>query len=567
MAVVKVINGASSGQVIPLTKPISSVGRNKECDIVIDVNAVSRVHARFLKKGESFFLVDLNSRNKTKLNENTLEPDVEYPLRQGDRISICDIELLFFETDRPEPLQGPEVIDSEDDSTIHLVDSSRSDMMASMVKPEVKLKAILEITRNLSTNLKIDTVAPKILDSLLDLFNTAERAFLVLVKYEDTGKWSFRQTFFKGRIPKRSGLRQSLGGAPADEPRMRISRGIINQVFEQRKAVLSQDAGHDPNLPTSASIADLRIRSVMCVPLVTSDGEILGILQLDTSERKQFSPEDLDVLEAVARQATIALQNAAMHESLLQQERIRRDLGLAQTIQVRFLPRSVPTLAGYEFFAHYQAAYEVGGDYYDFVNLGGDQVAVAVGDVAGKGVAAALMMARFAGDTRGCLLTDREPAAAAMHVNRLLCEADIEEKFITLSLCVLDAAQSRLRYTSAGHLPLLVRRKDGRVEEYGEEIIAFPLGIDSESVYQQGEIALEPGDVVLVYSDGLTDARNNKDERYDTEKNGRLKRRLGEAGGGPASIGKAILQDVREFSADQVQFDDITLVAFGPRPE
>jgi serine phosphatase RsbU (regulator of sigma subunit)/pSer/pThr/pTyr-binding forkhead associated (FHA) protein len=566
MAVVKVINGSSPGQIIPLTKAVSSIGRNKECDIVIDVNAVSRNHARFVKKGESFFLVDLNSRNRTKLNENILDADIEYALRQGDRISICDVDLVFFQTDEPIS-PGPEVIETEEDSTIHLVDSSRSDMMASIVKPEVKLKAILEITRNLSTNLKIDSVAPKILDSLLDLFNTAERAFLVLVKHEDASKWSFRQTFFKGRIPKRSGLRQGLGAAPSDEPRMRISRGIINQVFEQRKAVLSQDAGQDPNLPTSASIADLRIRSVMCVPLVTSDGEILGILQLDTSERKQFNPEDLDVLEAVARQATIALQNATMHESLLQQERIRRDLGLAQTIQGRFLPRSVPSVPGYEFFAHYQAAYEVGGDYYDFVDLGSGQIAVAVGDVAGKGVAAALMMARFSGDTRGCILTNHEPAAAVTQVNRLLCDADIEEKFITLCLCVLDTTRRRLRYTSAGHLPILVRRKDGRVEEYGEDIIAFPLGIEPDSTYEQGEIELAPGDVVAVYSDGLTDARNNKDERYETEKHHRLKKRLGEAGGGPTSIGKAILQDVREFSADQVQFDDITLVCFGPRSE
>ena len=138
--------------------------------------------------------------------------------------------------------------------------------------------------------------------------------------------------------------------------------------------MLSQDASNDKNLPTSASIADLKIRSVMCVPLLTPDGQALGILQLDTSDRKQFHQEDLDVLTAVASQAAIAIQNAAMHESLLERERLDRDLKLAEQVQKRFLPQSVPTIPGFEFFAHYDPAYEVGGDYYDFVPLPGNRL-------------------------------------------------------------------------------------------------------------------------------------------------------------------------------------------------
>ena len=155
---------------------------------------------------------------------------------------------------------------------------------------------------------------------------------------------------------------------------MSISRSIVNHVLGQKKAVLSQDAGADKNLPTSASIADLKIRSVMCVPLLTPDGEALGIIQLDTSDRKQFHQEDLDVLAAVASQAAISIQNAAMHESLLERERLNRDLKLAEQVQKRFLPQSVPAIPGFEFFAHYDPAYEVGGDYYDFVPLPGNRL-------------------------------------------------------------------------------------------------------------------------------------------------------------------------------------------------
>ena len=167
--------------------------------------------------------------------------------------------------------------------------------MASMVKPEVKLKAILEIARNLSTELKIDTVAPEILDSLMELFPQAERLFLVLVDPET--KRLVRKAF--QYRPGRGG-RTSRRRSPADEVPMSISRSIVNHVLGQKKAVLSQDASSDKNLPTSASIADLKIRSVMCVPLLTPDGQALGIIQLDTSDRKQFHQEDLDVLAAVA---------------------------------------------------------------------------------------------------------------------------------------------------------------------------------------------------------------------------------------------------------------------------
>ena len=345
---------------------------------------------------------------------------------------------------------------------------------------------------------------------------------------------------------------------------MSISRSIVNHVLLQKKAILSQDAGADKNLPTSASIADLKIRSVMCVPLVTPDKEALGIIQLDTSDRKQFGQEDLDVLAAVAGQAAISIQNAQMHESLLERERLSRDLKLAEQVQKRFLPQTVPVIAGFEFFAHYDPAYEVGGDYYDFVPLPGDKLAIAVGDVSGKGVSAALMMAKFSGDTRYCILTENSPSEAANELNTLLFAAGIEEKFITLSLSILDPERRTLSITSAGHLPVLIRRSNGTIDEIGEEIAGFPLGIVPEGEYRQTEVALEPGDVVAVFSDGVTDARNLREEIYESRDKRRLLRKFADTSGGPETIGRAILQDIREFSAGHTQVDDITLICFGP---
>jgi sigma-B regulation protein RsbU (phosphoserine phosphatase) len=568
MAILKRVTGAPAGQLIELKHDSTLIGRLPECHIVLDSNGVSRRHAEIRRVGNNAFVIsDLHSRNKTLVNNTEVDPNKQRSLKTGDRITICDVEFLYYPNQPPSSHRPPGDImtvtegEGYEDPNLHTLDASRSSALASVVRPEVKLKAILEIARNLSSELKIDAVAPKILDSLMELFPQAERLFLVLVDPET--KRLVRKAF-KYRPNKRTPF---SGAVPNDEIPMSISRSIVNHVLGQKKAVLSQDAGNDKNLPTSASIADLKIRSVMCVPLLTPDGQALGIIQLDTSDRRQFLQDDLDVLAAVASQAAIAIQNASMHENLMERERIERDLKLAEQVQQRFLPQSTPTIPGFEFFAHYHPAYEVGGDYYDFVSLPSNRWAIALGDVSGKGVSAALMMAKFSGDTRYCILTENAPGPAANELNSLLCAAGIDEKFITLSLSVLDVARRRLTLASAGHLAILIRRVAGHVEEIGEDITGFPLGIVPESDYRQTEIELSPGDVVVIFSDGVTDPRNMKEEIYHTKENPRLTHRIAESSGGPDAVGRAILQEIREFSAGHDQVDDITLICFGPRME
>ncbi len=569
MAVLKQVTEDNAGTLVDLKSDVTVIGRLPECDIILTKEGVSRRHAEIRKVGSAFFLVDLNSRNKTLVNDTALVGGVEHPLKENDRIDICGVEFVYYaakppKTNDPEPAADVMVVtesDGRESADFHTLEASRSSTMATVVRPEVKLKAILEITRNLSSELRIDAVAPKILDSLLEIFPGAERLFLML---QDPASKRLVRKAFKYRPQKRGSLFRTV---PEDEVPTTISRSIVDYVLGQKKAVLSQDAGDDKNLPSSASIADLKIRSVMCVPLLTPENKALGIIQLDTSDRRQFNEDDLDVLAAVASQAAVFIENASMHESALQRERLNRDLKIAEQVQKRFLPQGVPTVPGYEFFAFYQPTYEVGGDYYDFVPLPSDRVALALGDVAGKGVAAALMMAKFSGDTRYCMMTENAPAPTANRLNGLLCAAGIEDKFITLCLCVLDPPTRKLTLTSAGHTPVLLRRADGRVEEVGENVAGVPLGIMEDSVYSQTEVQLNQGDVVVVYSDGVTDARSPGDELYDSQSNHRLIKRVAQSSGGPAAVGRAILQDIREFSADHSQADDITLVCFGPTQE
>lgn len=562
MAILKKIAPEPAGQITELTNDWILIGRAPECQLILTETGVSRRHVEIRKQGSEFFVADLRSRNKTKVNNVFLEPEVQHRLKSGDKLTICEVEFIFF-LHTPKDTDGGgqfmTIDESAEGATVHTLDASRSSTMASVVRPEAKLKAILDITRSLSSELKIETVAPKILDSLMELFPQAERLFLIL--QEGESKRLVRKAF-KARTPR---SRPLFGvTTPADEVPMSISRTIVNHVLGQKKALLSQDAGAEADLPTTASIADLKIRSVMCAPLLTPDGQALGIIQLDTSDRKQFSQDDLDVLTAVCSQAAISIQNAQMHETLIARERLDRDLKLAEQVQKRFLPASVPKLPGYEFFAHYNPTYEVGGDSYDFVQLSNGRTAITLGDVSGKGVAAALLMAKFSGDTRYCMLTEDGPAKAADALNDLLCAAGIEEKFITMSLNLLDPATHELTLASAGHPPLFIRHLDGTVSEVGEDVTGFPLGILPGTTYEQMKVTLKPGDVVVVYSDGCTDPRNPAEELFDSKDNRRLYKRVLESPGGPEAVGKSIIQAIREFSAGHAQTDDITLICFGP---
>ena len=198
-----------------------------------------------------------------------------------------------------------------------------------------------------------------------------------------------------------------------------------------------------------------------------------------------------------------------------------RDIGLLEPFRGLLPPRSIPELPGYQFFAKPGAAYGLEGDYYDFIPMSTDRIAIVLADTNERGMSAAMMWVKFSSDLRHCLLTAQAPALAVEALNQLLCKAGTEAKFISLSLGLLDRSTNRLTLCSAGHTPILLRRAEGRIEEIGEEIAGFPLGIMPNFDYQQTEVELNPGDVVVVYSDALPDSRSPREELYNSRDNPR----------------------------------------------
>src|SRR6056297_187581 len=433
------------------------IGRHPECTVVIEVGAVSRHHAKIVADGEQSILHDLRSRNGTFLNGQLVkQPE---PLREGDRIRICEVELAFHHDAQPrfKPEAGMTFGGTQfgimmvDDETQPDDDSSggsriefrhSSDSVRLAASPEAKLAALLKITTNLGQALSLDEVLPKVLNSLFEIFLQADRGFVVL-KDED------------GRLIPRWVKTRVRGG---ETETIRISKTIINEVMTQRQPILSLDAQNDQRFDASASIADFSIRSMVCAPLLDGEGVAFGALQIDTSSgRGRFAEEDVDLLAAVAVQAGIVIRNAQLHEQALSQQETEQDLKLATEVQQAFLPQTSPEIPGYRVCSFYRAAHFIGGDYFDYIRLPGGRLAIVVADVVGHGVAAAMFMAKLSAETRFCLASEPDVAKAVETLNDRLSRLEVE-RFVTLLLIVLDPARDEVTIVNAGHMPPILRR-------------------------------------------------------------------------------------------------------------
>ena len=405
------------------------------------------------------------------------------------------------------------------------------------------MRALVEISNNLSKTLDLDQLLPKIADNLFQLFRQADRAFVIL-REEVTD----RDKTVDRLIPKVIKTRR-----PQDETTASYSRSIVRECLKTVQAFLCEDASTDQRFTMSQSIADFRIRSVMCAPLWSQDdaNKAFGVVQVDTQDRsKKFTHDDLDLLVAVANQASIALENARLHEDLLARERLRRDLELAQQVQLSFLPRQEPQVAGYEFYAYYEPAQEVGGDYYDFIPLppapekgtvplsakgqptlpGPDQQrwAIMLGDVAGKGVPAALLMAKLSSEARFCLLSRSDPAEAITVLNDLLCQHTSQmDRFVTLAAAVLDPAAHSLTLVNAGHpLPLICRPSTEKVEEGHLEGYDRPAaGRGRRTTYQSHPLPCSPAIVCFCTATGSRIRSINRTTRSGNRPFTRLSRK------------------------------------------
>ena len=557
MALLELVKGFNPGIRFELDSDQSVIGRSADCEVPLDVPAVSRRHAKIVRENGQFFVEDLQSRNGTFVNDSRINDRTL--LGEGDQLVICDQEFRFYSghgTGLLDPMRN-----LEESSIAVLVDdraeTGKASVMATFdvgggsqswglsAKPEVKLNALLEISNSLAKTLSVEDILPKLLDSLFKIFTQADRGFVVM-------------------RPKADGppvVVADKARRPGGEERMRISRTIGEEAMNTKKAILSADAASDERFGMAQSIADFSIRSMICAPMIGLDGQPVGVIQIDTlNQRARFNDQDLEVLASVASQAAISIDNAKMHEQVVVQRALQRDLELARRMQRSLLPSAPPQVPGYFFFDYYQAARQVGGDYFDYVPLPGGRYAIIVGDVAGKGVPAALLMARLSADVRFSLASEPDPAKAIQRINDGFVRQDWSDRFVTMLAAVINPTTSELTMVNAGHMAPFLRRRDGSVTDIGEEAAGLPLGVSEGYEYESYTHKVEPGDLLTIFTDGFSEAMNSGGELYGLE---RLKEQLSSPALSVGDFGQHILEDVNKFVDGHDQSDDMCLVCFG----
>jgi serine phosphatase RsbU (regulator of sigma subunit) len=566
MAYLVVLKGQNAKQSISLEKDRIVLGRNATCDVVFPANdfAVSREHACIVRVQNKYFLEDLGSRNGTFLNNQQVT--ARQPLKDSDKIRICDFLYSFHETPQlpaaptktlAELSEADATIDEADDFSTFEASVSNSSQVFLEAQPAERLRIILDITSSLSKTLELDNVLPKIVESLFQVFKQADRGFIIL--REETVE---RDKTVERLIPKVIKARRTQ-----DETTASFSKSIVRECLKTAQAFLCDDATQDKRFTMAQSIADFRIRSVMCAPLWSPDtNKAFGVIQLDTQDRgKKFTQEDLNFLMAIASSASVVLDNARMHEISLVREREQQNMKLAHEVQLSFLPKANPELPSYEFYSAYEPALAVGGDYYGFIPIPGaaPRLAILVGDVAGKGVPAALLMAKLSSDARFSLVSEADPAKAISVLNDLLYPNTSQmDRFVTLAGALLDYQTHTVTMVNAGHPSALLIRANATeaVDTTTTKIIGLPLGVMEGYPYESHQITLEPGDTVLLFSDGMTEAmdKSNKQMGYQA-----VNTALKEGARSPQALVERIMKLLRQFAAGRSQHDDITLVCFG----
>ena len=263
---------------------------------------------------------------------------------------------------------------------------------------------------------------------------------------------------------------------------------------------------------------------------------------------------------AVAGQAALSYETAKLMASYAEKQKQDSEMRIAANVQHALLPECFPELEGYEFYASYEAAQAVGGDYYDVIRLDDDRICVAFGDVAGKGVPAALVMSRLSSVVRSTMAFVQDVAVAAAEINNHMCAKAVEGRFVTFVLIVLNGKTNEISVVNAGHMSPMFRKADGSVEEFDEETVGLPIGVLEDFEYEEVKHTISPGEIVTIYTDGVSEAMNFENDLYGIEQ---IKKIVSGTTGSAADVGEAVLKDVKRHADGRPQNDDITLLSFG----
>jgi serine phosphatase RsbU (regulator of sigma subunit) len=542
--VVKHSNGNS--EELPLSRLRTTIGRSARSDLCIPDAFASRLHAEIRQEGESYWLIDLGSANGTRLNG--LPVTMTMPLNHGSEIAIGETSIIFqSESDAMRGISSTLIADNtsalDPSNTISLAArrNPTSDILESSLSSRRDLLGLIsKVGLALLSSSGLDDTLHNVAALVFEAV-PAERV-VIMLRDEEGGEMLIKVARTRG------------SDTPIDE--VRISRAIMTEVMENGKAVLTSDAQQDPRFATQTLVLQ-GIRSVLAVPLSVDERHVFGLIYADSpTHRVMFSGEHLDILTTLASVASIRVENASLLEERINRERMERELELATEIQQRFQPSGPPIIEGYEFQGISFSCYEIGGDYYDFIPRHDGTMLVALGDVSGKGTAAALLMSSLHAAIHGQVSAQTPLERTVTSINEYLVENTPNNRFVTLFIAELEPDTGYLKYINAGHNPPLIGRADGTIEQLASG--GLPLGLMGFAEYEVGHVNLDPGDVLVVYSDGVTEANNLNEDEFGMD---RLQEVVQKHVAQSASrIRDRVESALSDFTGTAAPNDDITLV-------
>lgn len=540
-------------RVIPLDADRILIGRSKMCEIILHEPTVSGRHARLVRNPDGVYSIeDLESHNNTYIDGQPIKGLGPVRLADGQAFRICDFWLIY---------NAARVKIEEREPSSSSIRRSRevgsSQEPTASTRPEEALRGILELIRAVGPTLRLDDVLDKVLESLFVIFPHADRGYIHLADRGPTGP---------DLVPSWTRSRSSSYQAYS------ISRTVLREVLEKAVAFCCDDVTGDGNLSESESLAISGIRSMMCAPILDRDGTPVGIVQLDAFDlTRPFDEGDLDLLLAMLGPIGVAVENARMHDEIVRRRQRDHDAHNAREVQQALLPERPPKIPGYTFWHYYEPAFEVGGDYFGYVpgspgstpEESGKTWTISIGDVTGKGMRAALLMAKLSVEVQVALIAEQGPAGVLSRLNRRIAEADLPDSFITFVLLVLDVERHLLKISGAGHPCPVIRRADGRLDFVENVPQGPPLGVLPEATFEPATTQLAPGDLVVVYSDGASDAIDRETRIFGTQA---LLDAIAHGPGDPKTLGPYLIDQISRFSEGAPQADDITVICFGRDP-
>ena len=407
------------------------------------------------------------------------------------------------------------------------------------------LALLYRLSQTFNSSLNLDEVLNRVMDEVIAA-TRAERGFVML--HEADGRLVFR-------------VARGMDQNTIDDPQFQISRSVVERVAREGQPVLTSDAQSDDRFSMRRSVMDLGLRSILCVPLKIRN-KISGVVYVDNRLQVGiFTQVDLELLTAIASSAAIAIENARLYRVAVEKGRMERELQVAREVQASLLPRETPQVSGWEFAARWQPAREMAGDYYDFIPLDGGQLGLVIADVSDKGMPAALFMTLTRSIVRASVGHAPSPADGITHANRLICADSTRGMFVTLFYALLNPATGEITYVNAGHNPPLLCKQSDRAEQHQLTQLVrtgMALGVVEDTPFEQRTLRLNPGDFILLYTDGVTDATDAHLQDFGVE---RLQRVILEHRYTPAAdVVAALEQAIGDFAGSTAPFDDMAIV-------